>query len=141
MTSDDFETIDRFFRLLIDKYDRLEEEHYREQGLEHLSSADLRAMHTIGLTRKERMTNLANHLRLTVGTLTTTIDRLVARGYVLRNRLEDDRRVVEISLSHRGREVFDDIQTSKRVLAERIFGQLNQDERKALRDILVKLIK
>lgn len=141
MISDDFETIDRFFRLLIEKYDRLEEEHYREQGLEHLSSADLRAMHTIGLTRKERMTNLARHLRLTVGTLTTTIDRLVARGYVLRDRLEDDRRVVEVSLSQRGREIFEDIQTSKRSLAEKTFGQLSHDERKVLKDILLKLTK
>lgn len=141
MISDDFETIDRFFRLLIEKYDRLEEEHYREQGLEHLSSADLRAMHTIGLTRKERMTNLARHLRLTVGTLTTTIDRLVARGYVLRDRLDDDRRVVEVSLSQRGREIFEDIQTSKRSLAEKTFGQLSHDERKVLKDILLKLTK
>ncbi len=139
--NDDYETIDRIFRLLIDQYDRLEEEHYREQGLEHLSSADLRAVQTIGTTRRERMTNLAKHLRLTVGTLTTTVDRLVSKGYVLRDRLEEDRRVVEVSLSHRGREIFEDIESSKRTLAEHIFGKLNQEERTVLKDILLKLVK
>lgn len=141
MNGDDFESLDRSFRLLIDKYDRLEEEHYRQQGLEHLSPADLRAVHTIGLTRKERMTNLARHLRLTVGTLTTTIDRLVARGYVMRDRQEEDRRVVEVTLSHRGKEIFEDIRTSKKSSAEKIFGQLSHEERKFLREIFMKLAK
>ncbi len=141
MVGNDYETIDRFFRQLVDKYDRLEEEHYRERGLLHLSSADLRAMQTIGTTRRERMTNLARHLRLTVGTLTTTIDRLVAKGYVLRHRLEDDRRVVEVSLSHQGQEVYEDIEGSKKVLAEKLFGELNQEERRVLKDILLKLVK
>ncbi|CFW97295.1 MarR-type HTH domain [Syntrophomonas zehnderi OL-4] len=141
MSADDFESLDKFFRLLIDKYNLLEEEHYREQGLEHLSPADLRAVHTIGLTRKERMTNLAKHLRLTVGTLTTTVDRLVARGYVLRDRLENDRRVVEVRLSHRGKEVFDDIQISKKSSAEKLFGQLSQDERKIFKEIIMKLVE
>ncbi len=138
---DDYETIDRCFRLLVEKHVRLEEEHYRERGLTKLSSADLRAVQTLGKTRQERMTNLARHLRLTVGTLTTTIDRLVAKGYVFRNRLEDDRRVVEVSLSQKGREVFEDMEASKRLLAERVFGQLNPEERIVLKDILSKLVK
>lgn len=139
--SDDYETIDRFFRLLVEKHGRLEEEHYRERGLTKLSSADLRAVQTIGKTRQERMTNLAKHLRLTVGTLTTTIDRLVAKGYVSRHRQEDDRRVVEVRLSQKGKEVFEDIEASKKMLAERIFEKLNSEERVVLKDLLAKLVK
>ena len=138
--SNDFETIDRFFRLLIEKHGRLEEEHLREQGLLQLSSADLRAVQILGKTRQERMTNLARHLRLTVGTLTTTIDRLVAKGYVFRHRLEDDRRVVEVGLSQKGREVFEDIEVSKSILAENFFGKLNPEERKVLKDLFSKLV-
>lgn len=141
MRNEDFETLDRFFRLLVEKHGRLEEEHYREQGLTQLSSADLRAVQTLGNTRQERMTHLARHLRLTVGTLTTTIDRLVAKGYVFRHRLDDDRRVVEVGLSQKGREVFNDIESSRRLLAERIFGQLNPEERTVLKDLLSKLVK
>lgn len=139
--NDDFETLDRFFRLLVEKHRNLETEHYRAHGLTQLSSADLRAVQTLGKTRQERMTNLAKHLRLTVGTLTTTIDRLVAKGYVFRHRLEDDRRVVEVELSQKGIEVFDDIEASRKLLAERVFGQLNPDERIVLKNILSKLIK
>lgn len=138
--NDDFDTLDRFFRMLVEKHGRMEEEHYREQGLTHLSSADLRAVQTLGRTRQERMTNLARHLRLTVGTLTTTIDRLVAKGYVFRHRLDDDRRVVEVGLSQKGKEVFEDMETSRKLLAERIFGQLNPEERSTLKDLLSKLV-
>lgn len=138
--NDDLDNLDRFFRLLVEKHGRLEEEHYRERGLTHLSSADLRAVQILGKTRQERMTNLAKHLRLTVGTLTTTVDRLVAKGYVFRHRLDDDRRVVEVGLSQKGREVFDDMEASRRVLAERVFGQLNPEERTTLKNLLSKLV-
>lgn len=139
--NDDFEILDRFFRLLVDKHGRLEEEHFRERGLTHLSSADLRAVQTLGNTRQERMSNLAKHLRLTVGTLTTTIDRLVAKGYVFRHRLENDRRVVEVGLSQKGKEAYADIEASRKLLAERMFGQLNPEERTVLKDLLSKLVK
>lgn len=140
MRNDDLDTLDRFFRMLVEKHGRMEEEHYRERGLTHLSSADLRAVQILGRTRQERMTNLARHLRLTVGTLTTTIDRLVAKGYVFRHRLDDDRRVVEVGLSHKGREVFEDMEASRRALAERLFGQLNSEERDTLKNLLSKLV-
>jgi len=138
--NDDLETLDRFFRMLIEKHGLLEEEHYREQELTHLSSADRRAVQILGNMPKERMTNLAKHLRVTVGTLTTTIDRLVAKGYVLRRRLDDDRRVVEVELSQKGREAFEKIEANRRALAEKIFGKLDQEEIAILKDILAKLI-
>ncbi|NLI89470.1 MAG: MarR family transcriptional regulator [Epulopiscium sp.] len=49
------------------------------------------------------MTDVADRLNITVGTLTTAINRLVNKGYVERNRSETDRRVVEINLSKKGR--------------------------------------
>lgn len=49
------------------------------------------------------MTDVSGILGITVGTLTTAINRLVTKGYVERNRSETDRRVVEISLTKRGR--------------------------------------
>jgi len=138
---EDYEAIDSCIRQLIDKYNRLKDEHYRDQELLQLTSADLRAMHVIGISRRERMTNLAKHLRLTVGTLTTTIDRLVAKGYVHRHRREDDRRVVEVSLSQQGREVFEEMENRKRLLAERLFGKLTQEERRILKELLLKLVR
>lgn len=62
-------------------------------------------MHTIEAIGPgtQSMTDVAEKLGITVGTLTTAINRLVTKGYVERNRSEIDRRVVEIGLSKKGR--------------------------------------
>ena len=135
----DLEILDHSFRLLAEKYRSLEAEHLEEQGLENLSPAHDRDLHRIGSSRRERMTNLAGHLRLTVGTLTSTIDQLVKKGYVHRVRPDEDRRVVEVALSENGDYVYEQIQISKRRVAEKIFGTLNNEERAILREILTKL--
>ncbi len=135
----DLEILDHSFRLLAEKYRSLEAEHLEEQGLGNLSPAHVRALHRIGSSRRERMTNLAGHLRLTVGTLTSTIDQLVKKGYVHRVRPDEDRRVVEVALSENGDYVYEQIQISKRRVAEKIFGTLNNEERAILREILTKL--
>lgn len=65
-------------------------------------------MHTIEAIGPEAqsMTDVADKLGITVGTLTTAINRLVIKGYVERNRSEQDRRVVEIGLTKQGRLAF-----------------------------------
>lgn len=138
---EDINLLDDFLRRLVHKYNELEKEHLGKHDLVHLTIADMRAMHWIGKSRRERMTSLAKHLKLTVGTLTTTVDRLVKRGYVQRDRLEDDRRVVEVSLSPKGQEAFDRIQTVKKSIAERIFNDLSDEERRVLKSILSKLTR
>ena len=53
---------------------------------------------------KERtMTEVAQDLKITVGTLTTAINKLIKKGYVDRKRIEEDRRVVLIHLTKKGK--------------------------------------
>jgi DNA-binding MarR family transcriptional regulator len=52
-------------------------------------------------------TELAQFLDVAATTATSTVDRLVKRGLLLRNRPEDNRRAVALSLSPLGQEVFD----------------------------------
>ena len=42
-------------------------------------------------------------IKITVGTLTTAINKLIKKGYVERKRIEEDRRVVLISLTKKGK--------------------------------------
>lgn len=51
-------------------------------------------------------TEVANELHLTPGTLTSTIDRLVKKGYVERIRGLDDRRVIRLGLTKKGRVMY-----------------------------------
>lgn len=136
---DEFEILGNLFARVAERYENIEESHLDNQIMKHLTIADMRAVHRLGELRRERMTNLANHLRLTVGTLTTTIDRLVKKGYVLRTRIEEDRRVVEVSLSEEGSLAYNQISLAKTAAAQRMFSRLTDEERTRLREILHKL--
>ncbi len=70
-----------------------------------ISITEMHTIEAIGLGSLS-MTDVADKLGITVGTLTTAINRLVTKGYVERNRSEEDRRVVEIGLTRKGRLAF-----------------------------------
>lgn len=66
-------------------------------------------MHTIeaiGMYVPRTMSEVANDLSITVGTLTIAISNLVKKGYVQRQRSEQDRRVVKIALTKKGKLAF-----------------------------------
>lgn len=72
----------------------------------YFSDLSVREMHTIeaiGSKSKRMMSEVAQDLGITVGTLTTSINRLIKKGYVERSRIEEDRRVVLVELTKKGK--------------------------------------
>jgi len=72
----------------------------------HFSDLSVREMHTIeaiGRKEKRMMSEVAQDLGITVGTLTTSINRLIKKEYVERSRIEEDRRVVLVELTKKGK--------------------------------------
>lgn len=82
----------------------IEAEALRKQGV-NLSMNEVHVLEAIEKTKEPTMSNLAHRLRVTVGTLTTAMNRLVEKGYATRYRLPDDKRKVYISLTHKAQEV------------------------------------
>ena len=72
-----------------------------------LSVTETHIIEAIGKDREMTMTEVANDLEITVGTLTTAINRLIKKEYVERRRIEEDRRVVLIKLTSKGEKAFD----------------------------------
>lgn len=68
-----------------------------------LSITEIHTIEAIGMYRSRTMSEIAQDLKITVGTLTIAINNLVKKGYVERNRSERDRRVVMISLTRKGK--------------------------------------
>ena len=52
---------------------------------------------------QKSMSEVAQNLKITVGTLTTAINKLIKKEYVERKRIEEDRRVVLIKLTKKGK--------------------------------------
>ncbi|MCD6482190.1 MAG: MarR family transcriptional regulator [Candidatus Izimaplasma sp.] len=65
-----------------------------------LSMNEVHVLEAIRETNVPTMTNIAKKLRITVGTLTTSINRLVEKGFAKRHREKLDRRKVIISLTN-----------------------------------------
>jgi len=87
--------------LLVDVFNHIlsiEAEALKSRGVK-VSMNEIHVLEAISKTEKPTMTHLARRLRVTVGTLTTAMNRLVEKGYVTRRREEEDKRKVLISLT------------------------------------------
>ena len=66
-------------------------------------------MHVIDAVGPEggKMSTVSGKLRITMGSLTTSMNGLVNKGYVDRQRSEEDRRVVNVRLTEKGLRAYD----------------------------------
>ena len=97
-----------------------------------LTNNDMHVIEAIGIDEPKNMSTIARALSVTVGTLTISMNSLVKKGYVDRQRSSEDRRVVYISLSEKG---------VKATVKELPFGtrELTEEELEALVKALTKL--
>jgi len=80
------------------------------------------------------MSNIAKKLRITTGTLTASIDRLVSKKYVIRKQADDDRRKVLIELTPPAYEVLKEHDKFHNEMIEAVFEDMNLEDD----DVLLK---
>ncbi|MDP4146571.1 MAG: MarR family transcriptional regulator [Bacillota bacterium] len=68
-----------------------------------ISLTEMHTIEAIGMYDAKSMSEVAADLNITVGTLTTAINNLVKKEYVVRERSEEDRRVVQVQLTKKGK--------------------------------------
>lgn len=84
---------------------RLEERSLKNRLTDGLTITEIHTISAIGLHEEHTMSEVAARLTVTLATLTATVNKLVAKGFVERERSAEDRRRVMIRLTRRGREV------------------------------------
>lgn len=94
-----------------------------------LSIAEMHTLTAIGPYEARTMTKTAEDLGITTGTLTVAIDRLVKKGYVIRQRDTKDKRVVRISLTRNGKLACRMNSKFHRVLAKHILEGYGPEDR------------
>ena len=92
------EILVRLFRSIMD----VEEKAIITQEFQDITNNDMHVIEAIGVGEPKNMSTIAKLLSVTVGTLTIAMNSLVKKGYVIRERGKEDRRVVYISLSEKG---------------------------------------
>ncbi|WP_159722706.1 fatty acid biosynthesis transcriptional regulator FabT [Enterococcus sp. CSURQ0835] len=106
----------------------IEEKQLKKSQFNDLTMTEMHTIDAIGMYKKKTTTEVARELLVTVGTLTTSINRLVKKGYAERIRSEDDRRVVKLALTKKGRLVYRIHQHFHREMVKRAIQDLNPDE-------------
>lgn len=85
------------------------------------------------------MGELCEKLFLACSTATDLIDRLEKNGYLERRRDPQDRRVIRLSISDKGRHVISEVIAARRRYVASILKQLSQEEIDRLAESLEKL--
>lgn len=85
---------------------RIEEEELKKSRFHDLTVKELHAIDAITMHDHLTVSQVAEKLHLSRATITSTVDRLVKKGYAERVRDEADRRVVHIELTKKGRLCF-----------------------------------
>ena len=84
----------------------IEEKELFKSSFNDLTIKELHAVDAISMYNHQTVSQVAKKLHLTPGTMTAVTNRLIYKGYVLRKRDEQDRRVVRLSLTDKGRVLY-----------------------------------
>ncbi len=103
---DAYETINDVLVNLFHEIWELEEKAIITDEFQDISNNDMHILEAIGLGKDRTMSAVARQLGITAGSLTTSMNSLVRKKYVERGRCEEDRRVVYISLTEKGRRAY-----------------------------------
>lgn len=71
-----------------------------------LTMAELHIIEVVGGMNEHIMSDVARKLRITLPTLTASVDRLEQKGFIRRQRSREDRRKVAIELTEAGQHAF-----------------------------------
>ena len=104
-----------------------------------ITNNDMHVIDAIGIQAPKNMSSIAMELSVTVGTLTISMNSLVKKGYVVRQRSSVDRRVVYISLSERGVKAYQHHKKFHEQMIHGVVKELTEDELEALVKALTKL--
>lgn len=97
-----------------------------------ITNNDMHIIEAVGIEEPRSMSMIAKRLKVTVGTLTTNMNSLEDKGYVLRQRSTQDKRVVLVLLTEKGRRAFFHHRDFHRHMIKAIIKDLDEEEMKIL---------
>lgn len=110
----------------------IEENALKGSRFKDLSIKEMHTIEAIGMYREHTTSEVAKKTYVTVGTLTVSINNLVKKGYVERIRSEEDRRVVKLGLTKKGRLLYRLHDKFHRDMVRETLTDLSEEEAKVL---------
>ena len=123
-----YETINDILVHLFNEIWELEEKAIITKEFEDITNNDMHVIEAIGLGEGNNMSTIARKLNVTVGTLTTAMNSLVNKKYVVRRRSEKDRRVVYVSLTEKGEKAYRHQEVFHHQMTQAVLDNLGEEE-------------
>lgn len=120
---------------------KLEEDVLITGEFQNISVNDMHVINAIGLETTKNMSMIAKQLGITVGSLTTAVNALVRKDYVVRERSEVDRRVVTVKLTDRGVRAYNHHKDFHDHMTDSAVRALKADELPKVTKVLIGLQK
>lgn len=109
-------------------------EEYRD-----ITNNDMHIIEAIGIEEPRRMSDIAKRLDVTMGTLTTNMNSLEDKGYIVRERSTTDKRVVLVVLTPKGKKAFYHHRGFHRDMIKAIVKGLDEEEMKVMIKCLLNI--
>lgn len=104
-----------------------------------LSRHESRAIMVLGGKGAMIMSDLAGGLNLALSTATNTVDKLVGKELVERSRVDEDRRIVQVDLSKKGKRLYESFLECQLAMGRNMLGALSPGEREIFLELMAKM--
>ena len=107
---------------------KLEEEVIITDEFKDITNSDMHIIEAVGLSGENTMSVVAKKLGITAGSLTTSVNSLVNKKYVTRQRSDEDRRVVFLKLTDKGKRAYEHHREYHSQMTEAVISRLDEEE-------------
>jgi DNA-binding MarR family transcriptional regulator len=114
-------------------------QHFATQN-EDLTLKEMFILEILGRRLSATMTELALQLSVPLTTMTSTVTRMVEKGYLERHRIEEDRRVVVVKLTPEGSVLFEKHRHEYVLSVKRLMGTLNEQEQHKILALIAEVL-
>lgn len=126
----------QFFKYIME----IEERKLITDEFKEITYNDMHIIEAIGIKQPEKMSEVAKIMSVTTGTLTKAVNALEKKGYVQRQRSEQDKRVVYMTLTERGIQAYRHHERFHQDMIAFILEHVSDEESQVLRRALERLM-
>lgn len=117
----------------------IEENELKKSQFKDLTIKEMHAIDVISMYNHQTVSQIARQLHVSPGTMTATTDRLVRKGYAQRFRDEEDRRVIRIGLTHKGRVLYRAHRAFHNMMVDGFLKDMDDEELKVVHKAMQNL--
>ena len=128
----DYQQVNDYLTTIFNNVLVIEEVSLRGSRFKDISIKEMHTIDVIGKFPEATPSKVSKELMVTLGTVTTSLNNLERKGYIERIRSEQDRRVVYLHLTKKGRLVHRLHKRFHKAMVEKIIDGMSPEEKKVM---------